>query len=938
MTRVRLTLALLVWSLTLIAVGSTPNVSYAQEDPVDALIQAMPVEQRVAQLFLATFPGEDTGPGSPAAQLVQELHVGGIVLRASNGNYRNDSTAPQQIARLVTELQTLAYEGSAAGSGEGPFVPLFVGLELTGAPDRPGDGFPSQGFTELPTLMALGATWEPANAERVGTIVGRELRAVGVNLLLGPPLDVVTMPQPGLPGDLGTDVFGGDPFWVSKMGRAFIRGVHAGSENHVAVVAQHFPGLGGSDRRPEEEIATVQKLLEELQRIDLPPYFEATAVREDDMSGTVDGLQTTHIRYRGLQGNIRQLTRPISLDAQNLPTILALPQFEPWRQQGLLISEALGVPSLRRFYQDQLGTFPPRRVAQEAFAAGHDVLFVANFGEEGDWEEQLANIQSAVQFFADTYRNDPVFAEQVNRALRRILAAKLRVAGRFDLEAVLPTPPEQFDQLPFRTAESQAEIARIAQEAVTLIYPGAEELADRLPGPPLPDENILIFTDAHPVVECPTCPPRPFIAPDALAQALLQRYGPEASDQLAPERITSLTFTQLNIYLNALEQNRPPEPDLEETIREADWIIFVLGRVAPDEVPNSGALKRFLRLSGERFRTQRLIVFAMGAPYYLDATEISKLTAYFALYAPTPTFVDTAARLLFQEFTPTGASPVSVPGVSYDLITQLEPDPRQIIQVGLAESFEPERGTPTAEDVPRTVDVQIGDTITLRTSVILDRNGNPVPDGTPVTFILGYPNEGIELPRQQVTTQNGVAQTTVTLEREGQLSVRVEAEPATQSTTLLLTIQGEEPAQIATVVPPPTATPSPTITPLPTLTAVPTRTPPPPTPTPSPTPVPQFIHRIPSKAVGWHTLVSTLAGLVLVATVAAARLQRSAEERVRQFLLILTFGLSAYVVYFVLWDIGILPERLESTVGVILASLAGGLLGATGHVHAALRR
>ncbi len=922
------------WAVLFVILGSTSNRSYAAQDPLQTFIEVMPVEQRVAQLFLVTFPGNETGPNSPAARLVRDLQVGGVVLRASNENYRNDEDAPLQIARLAGRLQQLAYAGSAAGQGDGPYIPLFVGLELTGTPERPGDGLPN-GFTELPTLMALGATWEPANTERVGAIVGRELRAAGVSLLLGPPLDVVTMPRPGLPGDLGTQVFGGDPFWVSKMGRAFIRGVHAGGGGRVAVVAQHFPGLGSSDRRPEEEIATVQKLLEELQRIDLPPYFEVSAIREDDPLGTADGLQTTHIRYRGLQGNIRQLTRPISLDAQNLPAILSLPQFESWRQEGLLVSEALGVPSLRRFYRDQLGTFPPRRVAQEAFAAGHDVLFVADFGESGDWEEQVANVESAIAFFADTYRSDPVFAEQVNRSLKRILAAKQRLFGwPFAPENAVPTPPDQLDEWPFRTLDAQAEIARIAQEAATLIYPGAEELADRLPGPPLPDENILIFTDAHPVVECPTCEPRPFIPPDALARALLQRYGPRGGDQLDPDRIASLTFAQLDQYLDGLEGNGEPDPELTAAIEQADWILFLMGRVAPDEVPSSGAIKRFLRLGGERLRSQRLIVFAMGAPYYLDATEISKLTAYFAFYAPTPTFIDAAARLLFQEFTPTGRSPVSVPGVSYELITRLEPDPNQIIQVGVAEFFDQELDGEGGEAPPQTLDVKIGDTITLRTGVIVDRNGNPVPDGTPVTFILGYPNEGIELPRQEVTTVDGVAQITVVLEREGQLSIRVQAEPATQSTTLLLTIQGEEPAQIATVVPPPTATPTPTVTPSPSPTATPTVTP---TVTPTPVPTPAAISRIPPQAVGWNTFFAVLGGVLAVAIVGAVRGEMTAEERVRHFLLAFTFGLSAYVVYFVVWDMGVLPAPLGSAAGAVLVSVLGGVLGLLGRVQATLR-
>jgi len=42
--------------------------------------------------------------------------------------------------------------------------------------------------------MAIGATWDPANARDVGQIVGRELAAMGVNLLLGPVVDVLNNP------------------------------------------------------------------------------------------------------------------------------------------------------------------------------------------------------------------------------------------------------------------------------------------------------------------------------------------------------------------------------------------------------------------------------------------------------------------------------------------------------------------------------------------------------------------------------------------------------------------------------------------------------------------------------------------------------------------------------------------------------------------------
>ena len=39
-----------------------------------------------------------------------------------------------------------------------------------------------------------------------------------------------------------------------------------------------------------------------------------------------------------------------------------------------------------------------------------------------------------------------------------------------------------------------------------------------------------------------------------------------------------------------------------------------------------------------------MIVFAFGAPYYLDSTEISKLTAFFALYSPASPFSTVKVR------------------------------------------------------------------------------------------------------------------------------------------------------------------------------------------------------------------------------------------------------------------------------------------------------
>jgi len=81
------------------------------------------------------------------------------------------------------------------------------------------------------------------------------------------------------------------------MGQAYIEGVHQGSGGRVATVAKHFPGHGGSDRLPDEEVATVDKSLQELKRIELAPFFAVTGDEEGTGTeeGRTDALMSSHI-------------------------------------------------------------------------------------------------------------------------------------------------------------------------------------------------------------------------------------------------------------------------------------------------------------------------------------------------------------------------------------------------------------------------------------------------------------------------------------------------------------------------------------------------------------------------------------------------------------------------------------------------------------------
>ncbi len=976
------------------AVTVTPT-SRPVGKPIDVkpILDKMTAADKVGQLFLVTFEGNDVSPDSDVAALVRDYRVGGVVLLPAEGNYRNVAvpappitgtglsllSTPQQITRLSNALQSLAMSPprpitttigagaivtatvsprpqavgttaipeTQAGSAitlttaltvtqppatalprppaaltttapvTGTRIPLLIGLDWIGDDSSFFGG--TGGFTPLASAMALGATWTPSSVEAVGQNLGKELQAVGVNLLLGPPLDVSDIPRPGSKGDLDTRTFGGDPFWVGQMGQAFIRGVQNGSGGVVQTVAKHFPGQGASDRRPDDEVATVQKSMQQLRQIELAPFATLTA-SAPGMVGTTSALMTSHIRYRGFQGNIRQLTPPISL-APQLQDLMGLKEFSDWRAAGgVLISDALGVPAVRRYYDPQLQKFPHRQVAQDAFLAGNDVLYLSRFALTDDWRSQLTAIKETILFFQTKYQDDSEFRGRVDAAVTRILQMKLRIFGASPWQSETVGAPLTGVDRAVGQGTGATQLA--ARTGLTLIYPSREELADRLPSAPLADESILVVTDARLQRECPACDVVPAISATALQDIMLRLYGPAATGQLSPARIHSLTFADVNRMLLA-----PPgaEIEVERAITAARWIIFAMLDYNPEEYPESAALRTFLAKRSDSLRDKRLVVMAFSAPYHLDTTEISKLTAYFGVYSKTAPFLETAVRALFREFSPIGAPPVSVAGINYDLIKQLEAAPNQIIPLSPSGPAQDANGNRS--------NIQVGSRLQVETGVILDRNGHPVPDGTPVEFRLRYPAEGLDLAPKVETTSSGKARTLVVLDRAGELWITVQSGEARDSARIVLKVGGDTPGSIATVLPSPTPAPTLTITPVsthtPTIvpTAQPTAsaTPAPPPPAPQPRmPAPAFLFGL----IG--VVVSGGAAFVVRQRLGLAA-QRTQPEILGPAVGAALWSIMAAWIGYLLYSVGWLPGATQSqsagwtwVAGIV--TLAGGLL------------
>ncbi len=762
----------------------------------------MSPEERVGQLFLVSFTGTDTGAESQINNLIVQHHVGGVILTRENDNFIEDNAAAGAY-QLIQQLQRIEWDASSTPSLDpttgselkSVYVPLFVGIS------QEGDGYPSDqilsGLTPLPSQMAIGATWDLDLAEEAGTVRGGEISELGFNLFLGPSLDVLETPV-GSGGDLGARVFGGDPFWVGEMGQAYIRGLHVGSHGNMLVIAKHFPGTGGADRLTQDEVSTVRKSLEQLKQVELAPFFAITG-KADSSNEVVDGLLVSHIRYQGFQGNIRATTRPVSFDQQALSQILALPEFSAWYGEGgLLVSDNLGTAAVHDFYVTGGGSFQARIAARDAFLAGNDLLYMGNIKSD-DSPDSYTSVVRTLEFFAQKYREDPAFAQRVDASVARILAAKLRLYDGFSINNVIinSTVNPALPETESADGETGSNISfQIARGAVTLVSPGQQDLASVLPLPPQPNDRIVFITDTVSGAQCSGCVTQPRLAVDALQSAALRLYGPQGGNQVEEFRLKSYSFENVLALLNSPDDNQFMADDLDA----ADWVVVSVTGVSSGQ---SGLISRLLRERSELLLNKQLILFSFGAPYYFDTTTVSRFTAYYALYSKQPEFVDAAVRVLFQELAPTGASPVSISSVGYDLITVTSPNPNQIIPIFLdlpTDLSTPEPGS-TPEPAAASL-FKIGDTISLRTGVIMDHNGNPVPDGTVVQFSMLLTGEGGGILQQvESVTTGGVARAAFGLDKPGLLEIRVTSEPATISEVLQLDVSQSGEVVVTVVVP-----------------------------------------------------------------------------------------------------------------------------------------
>ncbi|KAK7942781.1 beta-hexosaminidase [Apiospora aurea] len=209
----------------------------------------------IGQTLIMGWDGTEITP--QIRSLIEEHHLGSILLTAKN------LKSAEQTATLVQELQTIAHQA-------GHPHPLLIAL------DQENGGvnslFDEDYICQFPSAMGIAAAGSTELAYSVAKATATEISAVGVNLILGPVLDVLTNArhQP-----LGVRAIGDDPQEASQYGIATLNGY---KDAGVATCGKHFPSYGNLDFLGSSlDMPIITQTLEELSLSALVPFRNAIA-------------------------------------------------------------------------------------------------------------------------------------------------------------------------------------------------------------------------------------------------------------------------------------------------------------------------------------------------------------------------------------------------------------------------------------------------------------------------------------------------------------------------------------------------------------------------------------------------------------------------------------------------------------------------------------
>src|SRR5690349_3131599 len=577
-----------------------PKVSaYKREPSSKALkwaneqLRKMSLEEKVGQLISvgvnATFLNQDSDAYRTLKRHVEENKIGGIIL------FRGPV---YESVILVNRMQQLAR------------YPLLVSADL-----EAGAGMRFDDTVNFPWNMAVAATGNPDFARKQGEITAREARALGVQQIFAPVVDVNNNSANPV---INVRSYGEDPADVARFAAAFTEGAQSAG---AIATAKHFPGHGDTAVDSHRGLPEINVARDRLNAVEFVP-FQATvnAGIGSVMVGHIALPQIDSTAIKPLPRNLKP--KPIDTDEQGeiidekatmpatMSPIMGRILRNDLKFSGMIVTDALSMSGLTIY-------FTPEESAVRALEAGADMLL-----KPADVDASFRGVHEAV-------KSGRITEQRVEESARKILAAKYDL-GLVDQRI---TPVDTIDRI-VGSRDVPALATEIAEHAVTLVR----------------DEDKLV--------------PLKNLKPGSRVFNLAVTNGDDRA-WIANAFVSRLGRGGVKVETVVLDE-RSTDQEVQKAIeraKSADLVIASLyGRVRSGQalsvgVPEAGAKA----LSALIAAKSPIVGISFGNPYLLQS--FPGLRTYLVAYGDMPSLQQAVARALLGEIDVTGKLPISLPGL-----------------------------------------------------------------------------------------------------------------------------------------------------------------------------------------------------------------------------------------------------------------------------------
>ncbi|MBQ8230849.1 MAG: beta-N-acetylhexosaminidase [Lachnospiraceae bacterium] len=339
------------------------------DEIVDAAIEVMPLEDKVAGLFMVR-PESITGvstavkAGDGTREALAKHAVGGIVYFAKN------IQSAEQLKEMISNTRSYSK------------YPLFIGIdEEGGSVSRLAD---KSLVDRVDSAQAISQTLDASNAYQAGTTIGTYMAEYGFDLDFAPVADLTNISKSIMTKrSFGSDAASAIPFVTSMM-----QGLE---EQGITACVKHFPGIGSTVQDTHDGLAVSNRTAEEFRAEEFT-VFKAAIDEGANM------IMVGHMAAPSLVGD----NTPSSMSSVIVTDILR----EELGFEGVIITDAMDMSAISEYYESD-------HAAIMALKAGCDMILMPD-----DYQVAYSGVLQAV-------KDGVISEERVNDSLRRIYRIKL---------------------------------------------------------------------------------------------------------------------------------------------------------------------------------------------------------------------------------------------------------------------------------------------------------------------------------------------------------------------------------------------------------------------------------------------------------------------------------------------------------------------------------